>query len=85
MSRLRRIIKSVIKESVIEQIKKEFNIKYGTLMLNAGSDHYSVSPEYAREVDHYKMLNDLCINGTTMYGDGFSEIEKGLRSLKVVL
>ena len=66
-SRLRRIIRSVIAESVMAS--GDFNKRYGDLMLKTGSDYYEINADYVRRVDHYKMIRKACEQGYTMYGN----------------
>ena len=66
-SRLRRIIRNIIAESVMTG--EDFNKRYGDLMLETGSDHYEISEDYVRSVDHYGMINNACQQGYTMYGN----------------
>ncbi len=55
-SRLRSIIRNIIVETVM--VGEDFNKRYGDLMLEAGSDHYDISLDYVRSVDHYEMIRN---------------------------
>lgn len=66
-SRLRRIIRSVIAENVITS--EDFNTRYRDLIIETGSDHYEINADYVRSVDHYKMIDNACRRGYTMYGN----------------
>ena len=56
--RLRRIIRSIIVETVMPG--EDFNKRYGDLMLETGSDHYDISVDYVRNMDHYEMIRNAC-------------------------
>jgi hypothetical protein len=68
-SRLRRIIRSVIRESNFGRIDPaNFNKSFGNLMFETGSDHYDIERSYVDKADHYGMIDDACRNGYTSYG-----------------
>ena len=62
---LRRIIRNIIAESVMTG--EDFNKRYGDLILETGSDHYEISEDYVRSVDHYRMINNACQKGYILY------------------
>ncbi len=69
-SKLRRIIRSILRESNFEGIDPEnFNKIYGNLMFETGSDHYDIDRGYVDSMDHYAMIDEACRNGYTSYGN----------------
>lgn len=71
-SRLRSIIRSLIRESLEDDMTghEDFNKDYADIMVETGTDHYDISPDYAYRVNHYDMIL-RALTGNDSRGDDY--------------